>query len=296
MGTALLFSVWSLGGLAQDGGNGKNLENTLLWKISGNGLAKPSYLFGTIHMLCSSDAALSERMQQVIRDAEEVYFEVDLDNVGEMLMVMSKMKMNGDTTLRDLLPDTDYLLIKEYFENKKSLVPFSLLETYKPILALSTLQENSLACESMAMMEQVIMKKAKESRKRIRGLETMAYQAGVLDSIPYKLQAEQLLNYVRNINNSEDKELEEMMQAYRDQDLNRLEQLMKKTDMGIGNFTEVLLYRRNRNWVDTLKTLLPGNSLLIAVGAGHLPGDQGMIQLLRKEGYVVTAVENKIGK
>src|ERR1700740_3583517 len=78
-------------------------DNTLLWKISGNGLKKPSYLFGTIHMLCKDDAILSDSLKNVIRNVNEAYFEVDLDNMFEMLGVLGKMKMRGDTTLQDLL-------------------------------------------------------------------------------------------------------------------------------------------------------------------------------------------------
>ncbi len=88
--------------------------------------------------------------------------------------------------------------------------------------------------------------------------------------------------------------MSEMMKAYKSQDLKKLEDLMMKTDMGIGNFTEVLLYNRNRNWVAKLKDLMPGKTLLVAVGAGHLPGDQGVINLLRKAGYTVTPIENKL--
>ncbi|TMI96769.1 MAG: TraB/GumN family protein, partial [Bacteroidetes bacterium] len=88
-------------GLAQKNNN----DNTLLWKISGNGLKKPSYLFGTIHMLCADDAVLSDSLKNVIKNVQEVYFEVDLDNMFEMLGVMSKMKMKGDTTLHDLLSE-----------------------------------------------------------------------------------------------------------------------------------------------------------------------------------------------
>src|ERR1700754_626146 len=76
--------------------------NTLLWKISGNGLTKPSYLFGTIHLLCADDAVLSDNMKNVIRNADEVYFEVDMDNLVDMFGAIGKMKMKGDTSLRDL--------------------------------------------------------------------------------------------------------------------------------------------------------------------------------------------------
>jgi uncharacterized protein YbaP (TraB family) len=295
----VLLSLWTLAGCTQQAQDKVSPDdNTLLWKINGNGLTKASYLYGTIHMLCADDAMLSNSLKNIIKRADEVYFEVDLDNLIEMFSVMSKMKMNGDTTLQDLLSKQDYEKVKGYFETKGSMLPFSMLETFKPILALSTLQEGSMECESTAMMEQVIMQEAKKNNKKIKGMETMAYQAGVLDSIPYKIQAEQLVSYIDNINKNkeEDKELEDMMNAYKSQDLKKLEELMMKTDMGIGSFTDVLLYNRNRNWVAKLKNLMPEKSLLVAVGAGHLPGEKGVINLLRKAGYTVTPIANKISK
>jgi uncharacterized protein YbaP (TraB family) len=212
----------------------------------------------------------------------------------EMLGVLGKMKMNGDTTLQDLLSEADYEKVKNYFESKGSLLPFSMLETYKPMLAASTLQQGGLPCETTAMMEQVIMEEAKEFRKPIRGLESMGYQASVLDSIPYKLQADQLVTYIDNAmkGGDEDKELSEMLDAYRNQDLQKLEEMLMKSDPSISNYTDVLLYNRNRNWIEKLKDLMPEKSLLIAVGAGHLPGKEGCINLLRKAGYKVTPVKN----
>lgn len=289
---ALLVSLLAVTAFAQK----ENENNTLLWKISGNGLDKPSYLFGTIHMLCADDAVLSPKMKEAIKECDEVYFEVDMDNFFEMLGVMGKMKMKGDTTLKDLLSEKDYQKVKEYFEKKGSLLPFSMLETFKPILAASTLEEGSLPCESTAIMEQVIMKEAKQHDKKIKGLETMAYQAGVLDSIPYRIQAQQLVSFIDNAGKEgkEDKLLEEMFIAYKEQDLKKFEELMVETDAGMAGFTDILLYHRNQNCVRKLKELLPEKSLLIAVGAGHLPGEKGVISLLRKEGYKLEPVRNKV--
>lgn len=282
-------------GLSQPAGNSGN-NNTLLWKISGNGLEKPSYLFGTIHLLCADDAVLSENMKKAIAGADEVYFEVDMDNLLDMFGAFTKMKMKGDTSLHDLLEEAEYSRVKNYFEEKGSQIPFSMLEKFKPILAASMLQSGSLPCDNTAVMEQVIMQQAKENDKRIKGLETMAFQAGILDSIPYKVQAKQLLEYVDaagKAKEGEDTELSEMWKAYNDQDLKKLEDLMIKGDIGINNYTDLLLYRRNSNWVSQLKNLLPGKSLVVAVGAGHLPGDKGVINLLRKAGYTLTPVDNK---
>ena len=200
----LLVSIMTIASLAQK----NNTVNTLLWKISGNGLKKPSYLFGTIHMLCKDDAVLSDSLKNIIKNVNEVYFEVDLDNLFEMIGVMSKLKMRGDTTLQDLLSEADYEKVKTYFETKGSMLPFSMLEKYKPMLAASTLQQESFACETTAMMEQVIMEEAKQYKKSIKGLESMGYQASVLDSIPYKLQAEQLVSYIDNAEKGGDEEKE----------------------------------------------------------------------------------------
>ncbi len=294
LSAGLLVTLISLSTVAQT----ENVNNTLLWKISGNGLQKSSYLFGTIHLICAEDAILSDNLKKAIRGCDEVYFEVDMDNLFEMVGAIRKMKMIGDTTLQDLLNETDYKKVKTYFEVKGSMLPFSTLETYKPMLAASTLEQGSMPCDNTAMMEQVIMKEAKEYSKKIKGLETMSYQAGVLDSIPYKLQAEQLVSYIDKANKGEedDTELKEMFKAYKSQDLKKLEEMLVETDAGMSGFTDILLYHRNQNWVEKLKSLLPEKSLLIAVGAGHLPGEKGVINLLRKEGYKVTPVENKVSK
>jgi len=271
--------------------------NTLLWQITGNGLPRPSYLFGTIHMICSDEAVLSDSLRTAIENCDAVYFEVDMDNLFEMIGVMRKMKMRNDTTLADLLNKEDYAKVKDYFENNETLLPFSILETYKPLLAASMLMEGNTGCETPEAMEEVIMKEAKQHGKNVRGLETMSFQMSIFDTIPYKMQAMQLVKYVDDADKGttdDAKEYDKLMQAYRDQDLSKLEELTKTTDMGMANFTDILLYNRNKNWVEKLKTILPGTSVLIAVGAGHLPGDKGVINLLRKAGYIVKPVPNKI--
>lgn len=273
------------------------LEKTLLWEISGNGLEKHSYIYGTIHRICKEEAHLSDSLQSVIESSDQVYFEVDMDNVIEMLGIIRMMKMKNDTTLADLLSKDDYEKLKAWFEGRNTMLPFSVLETYKPMLAASTIMESGLSCEGVAM-EQLIMTEARKEGKRINGLESMAYQMSLFDSIPYKTQAEELLKYIETDKGESDgdKEYEELMKAYRDQDLDKLGELITRSEMATPRFEELLLTNRNRNWVHKMKTLLPGKSLLFAVGAGHLPGVNGVINLLRKEGYKVRAVKNKITK
>jgi uncharacterized protein YbaP (TraB family) len=274
----------------------KHLEKSLLWEISGNGLSKPSYLYGTIHMICKDDASLGDSLIAAIQRSDRVYFEVDMDNLMEMLTALKDFKMRNDTTLADLLSKEDYEKVKEYMESKSNLLPFSKLETYKPMLASSLLMESGIGCEESVAMEQLIMEQAKKNSKRIEGLETMSYQASIFDSIPYKLQAEQLLKYVNDggSNSQVDKQFEDMIEAYKAQDIEKLGAFVKEDESGLGNYEDILIYNRNRNWVQKLKAVMPGKSLTIAVGAGHLAGENGLIKLLRKEGYTVKPVKYKM--
>ncbi|MDZ4793911.1 MAG: TraB/GumN family protein [Bacteroidota bacterium] len=291
LSTGLLVTLVSLSAFTQQ----KGADNTLLWKISGNGLEKPSYLFGTVHMICKDDAFLSNNLAKAIEDADRVYLELDMDNLFEMIGAMQKMKMNNDTTLADLLSPAEYKLAKEYFEAHITMLPFSVLETYKPLVASSLLMEASMVCDEQVAMEQLVMEEAKKKGKRIEGLETMAYQMSIFDSIPYQLQARELLKSISGGDEKSegDKEFKELMKAYKEQDLEKLGDMISKSDEGMMQYEDVLLGNRNRNWVAKLKNLLPNKSLVIAVGAGHLPGEKGLINLLRKEGYKVTPVDNK---
>lgn len=273
-------------------------NNTLLWRISGKNLSKPSYLFGTIHLLCASDIELSETFKKAVKETDKVYLELDMDNLFEMMQAVQKMKMRNDTTLSDLLSEKDYQKVKAFFVGKSSLIPFSVLETYKPMLAASMIMQSATDCENTISMEQLVMKEAKREGKEIKGMETMAYQLSIFDSIPYELQAKQLLSFIAD-NNTEDKaskEYEEMASAYRNQELAKLEALINSEEFGVGNFTDLLLYNRNYNWVAKMQTIFAGNPVVIAVGAGHLPGEKGVINLLRKAGYTVEPMENKMVK
>jgi hypothetical protein len=281
---------------AQRAGKELPLAKSLLWEISGNGLLKPSYLYGTIHMLCKDDAVLSDSLAAAIENTDKVYLEVDLDNMFELFSAFTKMKMKGDTTLADLLSPEDYEKVKEYMESSNSLLPFTMMETLKPMLVSSLLMETGFGCDQPVAMEQLIMEKAKESAKKVEGLETMAYQLSIFDSIPYKVQAQELLKYVEAGSKTPeaDKEFEEMMEAYKDQDLEKLSNLINNSESSIMTYEDLLLNNRNRNWVHKLKTIMKERPVTIAVGAGHLPGDKGVISLLRKEGYTLRAVKNKI--
>ena len=273
-------------------------NNTLLWRISGNGLQKPSYLFGTMHMLCADDIALSDSLKNAINTADQVYLELDMDNLFEMLGAMQHMTMRNDTTLADLLTKEEYQKVKTHFDSKGGLMPFEMLRVLKPLLTASLLAEQQTSsCDQMISMDQLVMAEAKKNAVPVKGLETMDFQLGIFDKIPYKLQAKQLYQMIAGGEGKGEKnEMQMLTNAYRQQQLDKLEEMTRNENMGMKEFTDLLLDSRNVEWAKKLQQLMKDESLVVAVGAGHLPGAKGVINLLRKAGYKVEPVKNDMVK
>jgi uncharacterized protein YbaP (TraB family) len=268
--------------------------HTLLWRISGKGITRPSFLFGTMHILCANDAMLSDSLKAVIAECDEVYFEINLSDMSGMIKAMQYMQMNGNEKLSDLLKPKDYARVKDYFTKHASMLPFGMLERFKPMLISGLIEEQGLGCQTTDGVELQIMKalKEQEPKKPINGLETAAFQAGLFDSIPYEKQAKELVDYLDSMD--ENKKITQQLAAlYTSQDLDGIQALSDKDDPEMSGYMDLLLYNRNKKWAKELDGLLRSKSLLIAVGAGHLPGQQGVIELLRKEGYTVDPVNNR---
>jgi len=269
----------------------QTVGNTLLWQISGNGLKKPSYIFGTMHLLCADDARLSDNLKKAVRESDQIYFEIDLDDMTQLMSTMKYIRMNDNTKLSDLLPDEEYQRIKKYFNGHPSMIPFAMMERFKPYMLTSLISESGIGCESTNGMEMSIMDEAKKSNKEIKGLETTQFQAGLFDSIPYEKQAKELLNYIDSIDKY-NKSTAELVEVYKNQDLKKIEELTTRSEAGIDQYLDLLIYDRNRRWMQSLNFALRTKPTLIAVGAGHLPGEKGMLELLKKAGFKLKPISN----
>lgn len=292
-GLAVLLTISSLIAYAQKQSKSTKEPNTLLWEVTGNNLQKPSYLFGTMHILCSSDAIISENLKKTIGSVDEIYFELDMDNLQEMLGALQYLRMNDGVELQELLSPEEYQRVENYFKDNPFPMPLSMMNRFKPYFISSLIGEKMMSCEKKNGMEELIMKESKAHKKEIKGLETAAFQAGLFDSIPYAKQAKDLVAYIDSIDTYKETTLE-MVDVYRKQDLQRMDSLIRKSDPGMEQYMDLLLYDRNRKWVKDFPGLTDNGklSLLLAVGAGHLPGTDGVINLLRKQGFTVKPLQN----
>ena len=267
----------------------KPLEKTLLWEISGKALKQPSYLFGTMHVLCPDDAKISEGLKKAMDASQQIVFEIDMDDMQQMMNSVRYLRMNDGVKVSDLLTEEEYARVKKYFDEHRTSLPFAMLNRFKPYLISGMISEGIMNCEKTNGMEQQIMAAAGE--KNILGLETIEFQSSIFDSIPYRKQAKDLVEYVDSIEHYR-KITMDMVEVYREQDLEKMEKLVQESDPGMQQYMDLMLYNRNRNWINKMQRFMYDTPTLFAVGAGHLPGDQGVIALLKKEGYTVKPLKN----
>jgi uncharacterized protein YbaP (TraB family) len=265
-------------------------DNTLLWEISGNGIDTPSHLFGTFHLMCKEDIHFSDNLKTAIKNADEVYFEMDLDDPANTLGAMFYMNMKDGKKLKDLYTEAEYKRIISFFKDSMQL-PDMLLQRMKPTFLEAFLYPKMMPCKTMSGVEEELMKIAKADKKEIKGFETIAFQASVFDSIPYDVQAKSLLKTIDSLPLYR-LNFDTMLNVYKSQQVSKIEKLFNGSDLTQEENLDVMLYNRNKNWVNQLKKILKKDNIFMAVGAGHLVGKQGLIELLRKEGYTVKPIKN----
>lgn len=262
-------------------------ENSLLYKIDGKNLNRPSYIYGTFHLMCKADLDISENLNICITNTDQIALEIDMDDPKLMMKMMRGMKMNGDTSLSDLLSIIDFEKLKEYVKDQVSM-PFMMLKNMKPFMMFSLLLPSILNCDLMGY-EQEFMKIAKTQNKEILGLESIELQMEVFDKIPYKTQAKSLMETINKIDSTK-LEFRNMVDVYKSKDINKLKDLVNQTDDLYAGFEDILLNDRNKNWIPVISEMMYTKPTFIAVGAGHLAGEMGVLNLLRKEGYTVSSV------
>ena len=269
----------------------QNDNNTLLWQISGKGLQKPSYLFGTFHLLCKEDIKISEALKIALIASDKIFMELDMDDPSTMLSGLLYMNMKDGKTIKELYTPQEYDKVTSYFDDSLSM-PIMMFQKMKPYFLVALLYPKMMNCKTSSGMEEALVVIAKENKKEITGLETMQFQASVFDSIPYEWQAKELLKNIDSFAKYKT-EFDVLVKDYKEQQLSNMEKLIAKSEFGSEKFQDILLTRRNENWVKQLKAIMPKQNLFVAVGAGHLTGDKGLLNLLKKEGYKVEPLVNK---
>lgn len=259
-------------------------QASLLWKISGQDLAQPSYLFGTIHMICQNDFYTDERIEQAFAQTDALMLEIDIADPGTMLRMQQLMFNPGGAYLGEHL-SADQLAEVDAFFTENLGVSIAQIGILKPLALQSMVLLTAMDCAEVASYEGYLTEKAQADETPILELETVEFQMSIFDNIPLEEQVGWLWDMVSAIEEV-GAQFDELSSAYLNEDLDALLVLMKE-DAQFADHYETLLNERNRNWVAPISEQIHQQSTFIAVGAGHLPGENGVVELLRDAGYTV---------
>ena len=257
-------------------------ENSLLWEISGNGLARPSYVYGTLHMMCESDFTIKEKVKKAFDKSTKLALELDFDEPSEV-KAMQEMSVSK-VALSTLLIPEDYkkldVLLKERVGAGANQFEHTSLHSL-----LSMIMFKALNCNPK-MYEFEFLQMAQKRKMEILGLEKFATQLAAMDAtFSPPVMVEQLSNYDK-------KYFDLLTQTYKSEDLKAIYEMVNDPKFMDEKSKPVMLDNRNSNWVKDMPAMMKNESVFFAVGAAHLGGEKGVIQLLQKAGYKVQPITN----
>ena len=275
-------------------------ENSLLWEVSGNGLEKPSYLFGTHHLIPVSFLDSVAGVHNAFEKTEQTVGELDMSNMAEMQMeMMAHSQLPEGVTYESLLSPEEVTQLDSTLKNLLH-IGLDQLATLKPsmlsnLISVTFYQKHYPTISNEANIDQYFQSEAINRNRRIIGLEDTEDQIYVLlNAQTIERQAEMLICMVQNPDLLKE-QMDELQEAYHSQDINALYELsVKETPNDPCPSTEeeknALNKDRNIKWLEKLPAIMADKPSFIAVGCLHLPGEVGLIEGLREQGYNVEPV------
>lgn len=265
---------------------------TSLWKVSdGKGTV---YLLGSIHLLKEADYPLNEKIDRAFEEAEVVVFEVHPDSLeapSVQTYILENALLGDGQTLQSALGDSVYAAATAKAESLGvDLAPMQMFKPWFVSVALSLAEMQKLGFDPSLGVEMHLAKMAEAAEKTIVGLETARYQLGLFVSLTPEEQRDLLMHTLSQLSTIE-VELEKIRTAWVTGDLESLQATLNRSFEEFPRIYEALVTKRNQNWVADIEGFLQqGKTCIVVVGVGHMPGDEGLIELLKAKGYKIEQV------
>lgn len=280
----------------------------LLYKISGNNLPRPSYIIGTHHLANVGFVNKIKGVNDVLTNTEQVYGELIWDNMtnaDSVAYMKQQMTLPDGKTLKDVLSTEQYAKLNAYLKSamqadlnnpivQAQMGKLTPLAMVIQLTVLSYMTKHIGEFDPTSTFDQYFQAQAKKNKEYVGGLETVAFQAKVLyGSMPLQRQLVMLECFLDHTAFM-DEMTEKMSEAFYAQDLNALKAAQdEKLNNSCDNTPEendLLIYNRNTDWLKKMPAIMAKAPTFFVVGVLHLPGDKGVLDGLRKLGYIVEGV------
>lgn len=263
--------------------NSPKLENSLLWEVSGNGLSKPSYLYGTVHMICSGDYFVTEKTKKAFEASSKLVLEINFADPKETLE-MQKLAMGKEPLSKKLNPEQ--LARLDAILKRTSGMTVQQVDNFSLMAVMSLISMKSFGCTDLKFYEMDFIEQGKKKNITFGGLETVKSQFSILEGA---YSNEEMLKLFEE---SSADETSVLVSEYKKENIDALYAIITDKKVTSEKTKKEILDNRNLNWVKIMPELMQKESVFFAVGSAHLGGEFGVINLLRKAGYSVKPVLN----
>ena len=266
-------------------------DSALLYEITGKNLKKPSYLFGTIHLICEKDLFPAEKFNAYVGKTEQLILEFDLDDQTAIQKAVRLSVLADGKSIKDLVTAEEYAEIDAVY--KKYLgVSFDLLANYKPLISQTYLLTSPqiLGCQPPVVYDNLLAQNAVAAKMPVIGLETAEEQIAVIDSQTIADQIKALKKTAANPDKSIN-EFKTLYQKYLAQNSDEIYKYIAGQFKAENYSQEKMLDIRNAKWIPVIEKNIAEKPSFIAVGGGHLGGEKGVVNLLRAKGYKLKPIK-----
>lgn len=263
-------------------------KDALLWEVKSKDGKSISYLYGTMHLMDAKLFSFPKKLEKTLLKSDVLCMEIASINPN----LSPDALFMKDKTLTDIFNQNQLDSIYRWAEkalmmNKEQFN--TNFKNAKPFMLMQFIMQASLPSNTKSY-EREFEALATEKKLQLNGLETVDQQLSLFDGFSYKEQAEMVMGSLRDEEKSK-KSFDDMQQIYLTQNLDELYAFMKnESDSPISN-SRAFLENRNQNWIPKMNEMMKNQTVFFAVGAAHLAGPEGVIELLIKEGFTLTPVK-----
>jgi uncharacterized protein YbaP (TraB family) len=263
---------------------------SLLWEITGNGLSKPSYLFGTMHVSSKLVFHLSDSFYLALKSVDAVALELNPDTWQGEMVSMNNIKQTYAEFVAaprgNLLTENSFRItayadeLKAAMSSEPTIVNSLLYRSYKE-------KEDF---EEDTFLDLYIYQTGKKLGKRATAVENYFETEKIVMEAYADMAKEKKRRNTDSDGESRYEILKKTQDAYRRGDLDLMDSLDRMMDRSEA-FMEKFLFKRNEIQANSMDTIMKKSSLFAGVGAAHLPGSRGVIELLRTMGYTLRPIQ-----
>ena len=264
-------------------------QQSVLWRVTGNGLTKPSYLFGQMDYICPHDYLWTKSMADCFAKSDKVCLQVNAADGAVLKKISDGLVDRSGKKLEDYFSPADYIAVKQYAKDTFHLV-IANVQALKPVALQPFIIKQLLGCVDAVSYDKRLMEDAQKAGKEIKGLETAEDVLNEIQVTHFNEKVAAVLAEMASGSSYYHQYRAGIMEAYKLQDIKQINTVFKTAKSFTLEDFNVFLSEKTKRWVSRMPAMMQQSSVFFSLNAINFWGDDGIITMLKKAGYTVEPV------